>query len=64
VASGEFTKVEGTVLWMVDTAPFDGGQPMSLQAGIHASSAPILVSIENGITLLTEGTVVAFHDKI
>lgn len=55
----------GTVLWMVETAPFDGGLPMSLQEGIHVSTAPILASIENGITLLiTEGTVVAFHDKI
>jgi hypothetical protein len=48
--------VEGTELWMVDTAPFVGRQPTSLQAGLHVSSAPITVSIENGI-------VVAFYDK-
>lgn len=50
MASEELTKVEGTELLMVDTAPFVGRQPTSLQATVHASTAPILVSIDDGIT--------------
>ena len=33
------------MFWMVETAPFDGGHPTSLHAGLHASKDPILVSM-------------------